>query len=151
MEKYEKIKWILIAITAVMLVATIISFALLLTGNISPEVNRLIVALNTLSAQVLIAYTVWYRRKKHALNGPTYQLPVQVVGTRKAELSPSNPLGIPEDSSCFAAFRFPNGGIAEMNVPVQLCFSLKAEQHGILTYQHKNGQFFFVNFRATSS
>lgn len=151
MNKYKTINLLLIVLVLFTVTVLIVSMALESSGKISSDATTIIRSVNMLSTSALLLYTIWYRKKKNTIDAPEYRVNARIIGKRKAPQSLSNPLGLPQDGSCFIAFAFDNGFVKELTVPVDFFISLHEDKSGLLTFKEKDNTSWFVGFQIYQS
>lgn len=147
MNKYRKIRNILICFCVFMIIALIVVSFLVLFCGISRKVLQLLNSFANVSFIGVIFYAIWYNQNTKKSQGPYYEVYGKVISKRKEIDYLKNPLGIPEDGNCYIMFQKEDGSIQEFCTTVNFYMLVKPNQHGVLTYVITDDRFRLVNFR----
>ena len=147
MDKYRKIRNILICFCVLMIIALIVVCFLVLFCGVSRKVLQLVNSFANVSFIGVVFYAIWYKQKVKKNIGPCYEIYGKVISKRKETDYLKNPLGIPEDGNCYITFQKEDGSMQEFCTTVNFYMILKPNQQGVLTYVITDNKFRLVNFR----
>ncbi len=147
MNKYKKIRNILIWICIFMIIV-LISVAVLVLFFDFPR--GILKTFNTLASAIslgVVFFAIWYNRKKK-VDAPDQVVRGKIISKHKEFDYHKNPLGLPEDWKCYLEVQMDDGTIQEFCTNVDFYLHLKPNQYGVLTYKIIDNQLRLMKFQS---